>query len=122
MKVFSCVLSVAVAGLLAGCDKGSSPQNQDMPVADSTSNNASGYLGGLVQAKKTADKTIDVSYLNQAVQLFNVQEGRYPKTLAELMPKYVAKIPDAPIGYQIGLRRHQGRSENGRAVNFQNVR
>jgi hypothetical protein len=55
----------------------------------------------LVNAKRTADKVIDVSYVNQAIQLFNVQEGRLPKTLAELTPKYIAKIPDAPLGYKI---------------------
>ena len=54
-----------------------------------------------MDAKKSADKKIDVAYLNQAVQLFNVQEGRYPKTLEELTPNYVAKIPDAPIGFKI---------------------
>jgi len=102
MKNFNAIfLSVSAAVLLAGCDKGSSPQTQDASAADSASNSPSGYLGGLVQAKKTADKTIDVSYLNQAVQLFNVQEGRNPKDLQELVPAYVAKIPDAPLGYKI---------------------
>jgi len=93
---------VTAVVLLAGCGSGSSSQNQGTnTVADSTSNNPTDYLGGLVQAKKTADKTIDVAYLNQALSLFNVQEGRYPKTLAELTPKYIAKIPDAPLGYKI---------------------
>ena len=68
-------------------------------TAQST-NGFAGYVNGLGQAKKTADKTIDVSYLNQAVQLFNVQEGRYPKDLQELTPKYVAKIPDAAARLQ----------------------
>jgi hypothetical protein len=86
----------------AGCGNGSSPQSQGTnAAADSASNNPADYLGTLVRAKKTADKTIDVSYLNQAVQLFNVQEGRYPKTLEELTPNYVAKIPEAPIGYKL---------------------
>jgi hypothetical protein len=35
------------------------------------------------------------------VQLFYVQEGRFPKTLEELTPNYVAKIPPAPLGYKI---------------------
>jgi hypothetical protein len=30
-----------------------------------------------------------------------VQEGRYPKTLQELTPNYVAKIPDLPAGYKL---------------------
>ena len=81
-------------------------------MADSASNNPADYLGALVRAKKTADKTIDVSYLNQALQLFNTQEGHYPKTLEELTPNYVAKIPEPPHWLQTGLRRDQGRSEN----------
>ena len=58
-----------------------------------------------------ADKTIDVSYLNQALQLFNVQEGRYPKTLAELTPKYVAQIPDAPIGFKLDYDAAKGEAK-----------
>ena len=64
-------------------------------------NSPADYLGGLVRAKKTADKTIDVAYLNQALQLFNTQEGRYPKSLQELTPNYVGKIPEPPIGYKL---------------------
>jgi hypothetical protein len=91
-----------MAVLLAGCgDKNSSNPAPGTNAAAAGGTNSLDYLGGLVQAKKTADKTIDVSYLNQALQLFNVQEGRYPKTLEELTPKYVAKIPDAPIGYKL---------------------
>ena len=39
--------------------------------------------------------------MTAALQLFNVQEGRYPKTLDELVPKYVGKLPDPPLGYKI---------------------
>jgi uncharacterized lipoprotein YbaY len=104
MRNFISFFASILAGVfLAGCgDKNSSPPVPGTnAVADSANNNPADYLGGLVNAKKTADKVIDVSYLNQALQLFNVQEGHYPKTLAELTPKYVAKIPDAPIGYKI---------------------
>ena len=62
------------------------------------------FLGVLRMAGLTQGNgidQIDVAYLNQALSLFNVQEGRYPKTLAELRPKYVAMIPDAPIGYKL---------------------
>ena len=70
-------------------------------MAGAATNNPADYLGALVRAKKTADKTIDVSYLNQALQQFNVQEGHYPKTLEELTPNYVGKIPEPPIGYKL---------------------
>jgi hypothetical protein len=94
MKKF--LLVPLTAGLLlTGCGDKSSPQTA------AETNAPTGYLGTLVDAKKSADKKIDVAYLNQAVQLFNVQEGRYPKTLTELTPNYVAKIPEAPIGFKI---------------------
>ena len=98
MKTFCSVLAAACAmTLLASCGEkpGSQAQNQ------SPSTNPADINNPLVNAKRTADKTIDVSYLNQAIQLFNVQEGRYPKTLDELTPKYVAKLPDPPLGYKL---------------------
>jgi hypothetical protein len=96
MKVFISIFVFAAAGvLLTGCGDKSSPKT----AADT--NAPSGYLGMLVDEKKSSDKKIDTAYLNQAVQLFNVQEGRYPKTLEELTPNYVAKIPEAPIGFKI---------------------
>jgi hypothetical protein len=89
-----------VAFLAVGCDKSSEPQKAVNP-ADVTNN-------VLVNAKRTADKTIDVSFINQAIQLFNVQEGRFPKDLQELTPKYVAQIPDAPLGYKIAYDAKKG--------------
>jgi hypothetical protein len=101
MKTFACLLATTAAMvLLSGCDKKSSSQNATINPAD--------VNNPLVNAKRTADKTLDVSYLNQAVQLFNVQEGRYPNTLEELTPKYVAAIPDAPLGYKINYDASKG--------------
>jgi hypothetical protein len=105
-------LILLAAGLfLAGCGKNSSsPPNPQPPGTNAAptvtnkaevANPSGGYLGALSQAHKSAVKTIDVSYLNQAVQLFNTQEGRLPKDLNELVPNYVAKLPPAPYGYQI---------------------
>ena len=88
------LISVAAGLLLAGCDNSKYGSVQD-------NKKALDYGGTLVNAKKTADKTIDVAALDQEVQLFNVQEGRYPKTLEELTPNYISKIPVAPLGYKI---------------------
>ncbi len=85
---------------LAGCGDSSKPGT----AANSVSNvvNAPGnYLGAVVQAEKHAEKVIDVSYLNQAIQMFNVQEGHFPKTLEELVPNYVGKLPPVPYGYKL---------------------
>jgi len=101
---------MATGMLLAGCGKntgGSAPQGTNANPTKPSTNTASaqpqagGYLGALMQADKSAVKTIDVSYLNQAVQLFNTQEGRLPKDLNELVPNYVAKLPNQPYGYRL---------------------
>ena len=95
MKIFISILSSLVAAIfLSGCGDNSGSQSQTVNPADVTNST-------LVNAKRTADKTIDVAYINQAIQLFNVQEGRLPKDLSELVPKYIAKLPDAPLGYKI---------------------
>ncbi len=59
------------------------------------------YIGVVGQAQKYSVKQIDLAQLNQAIQQFNAAEGRYPKDLQELVPNYLAKIPQVPAGYQI---------------------
>lgn len=108
-------LILSAAGLiLAGCGKSNSsspPQGTNASPTTNTLDTArpsGGYLGALMQADKSAVKTIDVSYLNQAVQLFNTQEGRLPKDLNELVPNYVAKLPAAPYGYRLDYEASSG--------------
>jgi hypothetical protein len=106
MKSLNSILTLAAASLLfAGCGKDSTPQT---PAQTPEANAAANSGNPLVNAKKTADKTVDAAALNQAVQLFNVQEGRFPKTLQELVPNYIPKIPDAPVGYKINYDAAKG--------------
>jgi hypothetical protein len=102
MKSFA-LLSTLTALLLAGCG-----EKQTTPVAatNTTSGNPlnapADYLGGLANAQNRAIKTVDVAALNQAVQMFNVQEGRLPKDLNELVEKkLIARVPDAPYGMKL---------------------
>ena len=101
MKIITNTL-ILVAGLfLVGCDK---PEKAAQPAQ---SNPSSGnpltapvdYLGATAKAKKAAEKTIDSAGLNQAIQLYYAQEGKYPKTLNDLVgPDYISKLPEAPAG------------------------
>jgi hypothetical protein len=112
MKAIFLILPVA-GMLLVGCGKSTSNPpakgtNTSQPTQTTQPTNTAavaqpsgGYLGALVQADKYAVKTIDVSYLTQAVQMFQVQEGRLPKDLNELVPNYVAKLPAAPYGSRL---------------------
>jgi hypothetical protein len=60
------------------------------------------YLGAIGAAKTLAEKTVDLAQLNQAVQLFLADEGRYPKDLKELVEKkWLTQIPKAPYGKRI---------------------
>ncbi|MBI3853334.1 MAG: hypothetical protein HY298_24060 [Verrucomicrobia bacterium] len=97
-------LCLMVGLTFVGCGK-----NSDKP-AQSTNSATSGnpltapvdYLGAIGKAQKNAVKTIDTVSLNQAIQLFNTQEGRNPKDLNELVEKkYLGQIPDAPYGMKI---------------------
>src|ERR1017187_3626311 len=103
----SFLIWIAAGLMLAGCGKNSSSSQPQGTNSVQTTNAAAiahpsgGYLGALMQADKSAVKTIDVSYLNQAVQLFNTQEGRLPKDLNELVPNYVGKLPATPYGTKL---------------------
>ena len=105
---------VAAALLLAGCSQSSSTKPAQGTNTVSTGTNAEpkydtgnpltavpDYVGAVVQAQRHAEKVIDVSYVNEDIQLFNASEGHYPKDLQEMIPNYLAKIPPVPYGYKL---------------------
>jgi len=102
MKAHLLVLALT-AVLLTGCDNKhpGKPVSSAKSTAGSTNSSSMNYLGTLMQADKNMTRTIDVSYLNEALSQFNVQEGHYPNTLQELVPNYVAKLPTPPYGYKL---------------------
>jgi hypothetical protein len=88
--------------VLTGCSKKDS--------SSSTQGNSSGnpitapvdYLGAVNKAQKTANKTIDLASLKQAIQLFQAQEDRYPTNLQELVSgHFIAAVPVAPNGSRL---------------------
>jgi hypothetical protein len=82
---------------------GACGEKSDTPVASTNSTaNANGYLGALVKDQQAAVKTIDTTSLDQAIQLFSVQNGRNPKDLNELVEqKFIPKIPETPFGTKL---------------------
>ena len=103
MKTPYC-LCIAASLLLVGCG-----EKSDKAAAGAT-NASSGspltapvdYLKAVGKAENVAIKTIDTTSLNQAVQLFNVDKGRNPKDLNELVEqKYISQIPPAPFGMKL---------------------
>ena len=104
MKTNFCVL-VAVPLLFGGC--GDKP-NQPAQGTNATSSGGSvatapvDYLGAMGKAQQNAVKTVDTTSVNQAIQQFNIGEGRNPKDLNELVEKhYMPLIPTPPHGTKL---------------------
>ena len=100
----SFILLILVAGLFAACKKSNDASSAagNNPPANSSGNPVTApvdYLGGVAKAKKSADATLETASITKAVQLFYVQEGRYPKDLNELVrPEYLPRMPAPPPG------------------------
>lgn len=99
------LLSAALTVLFVGCSDSSKP-------TDSAATNAAtggsvvtapvDYLNSAAKAQQSAVKTVDVTSINKAIEMFNVQEGRFPKDLNELVTKkYLPAIPTPPFGSRI---------------------
>jgi hypothetical protein len=100
------VLLPLLSLLLVGCKRSDSSSAS----TDSTNSASSGgviqsgadYVNGLGRAERNAGATADVASLNQAIGSFQVDKGRFPNTLDELVQeKYLKKVPDAPYGMKI---------------------
>ena len=111
MKTLACVI-IAASLVLIGCGKSSTPP------ASSTNATSSGsvltapvdYLGAIGKAQQNAVKTVDTTSLTQAIQLFNVDKGRNPKDLNELVQeKYIPQIPTPPYGTKLDYDPASGR-------------
>ena len=110
MKKLS-LLSFVVGLIVTGCGDSSSK-------SASGTNSATGgslvtapvdYLDAAAKAKQKAVKTIDTTSLNQAVQLFNVQKGRNPKDLSELVSEgFIKEIPTPPYGTKLSYNPTSG--------------
>ena len=87
-------LLLATTALWVGCGKKNSG-------GDNLATAPVDYIATVAQAGHDAEKKIDVTSINRAIQEFQVQEGRYPKDLQELVPNYIAKIPEGPVGTKI---------------------
>jgi hypothetical protein len=96
---------LAGALVLAGCgDKqdSSATATNGNSSASSPLNAPADYLGALGKGQQNAVKTIDTASLNQAIQVFNVDHGAYPKDLNELVEqKYIPHLPEAPRGMKL---------------------
>mgnify|MGYP004325092349 CR=1 FL=1 len=57
------------------------------------------YVGALGRAKNVSEKKINLANIQNAINQFNALEGRYPRSLGELVKEgYYAKLPAPPKG------------------------
>jgi hypothetical protein len=93
--------SLVISSLcIVGCKK----EDKQVPRAsqDNVATAPVDYLSRATKAEQSMEKNIDVTSLNNAIQLFNVQEGRFPTDLNELVTKkYLGKIPTPPFGSKL---------------------
>jgi hypothetical protein len=101
----SLLLSLSASLALIGCgEQSGQPTGATNSAAGGSSplSAPADYVGALGKAKQTAVKTVDTTSLNQAIQLFNVDQGRNPKDLNELVEKkFIPRVPDAPQGMKL---------------------
>jgi len=95
----SSAIFLALALAVAGCSK-----QDDTPAKPGSNplNAPADYVGALAKGKNKALTTVDLAQLNQAIEMFKVQEDRYPKDLDELVAsKLINSVPAAPYGKKI---------------------
>lgn len=85
---------------LVGCGQQGPPPP---PAATNVSSNPltapADYVGAVGQAKKHAEKVVDVTSIHRAIQMFRAEEDRYPKDLNELVgSQYLPVLPKPPPG------------------------
>jgi hypothetical protein len=104
MKTFF-LTALAAALCLTGCGDKSSTSTASTNAVSTGGNplDAPGdYLKAVANGKQSADKTIDVTSLKKAIELFNVDQGRNPKDLQELVQKrFIPQIPTPPYGTKL---------------------
>ena len=83
-----------------GCGKESpSSSKSESKVGENPLNAPAEYGGALVKAQQKALKTVGGASLDSAIKLFFDQEGRYPKSLNELVSSgTLPKLPTPPNG------------------------
>ncbi|MSU56585.1 MAG: hypothetical protein EXS35_00115 [Pedosphaera sp.] len=105
MKI-SLLFSAALGLVLVGCGDSSNkpaPGATNAPASSGSPLTAPvDYLKSATDARHDMVKTVDVTSVNKAIEMFNVQEGHFPKELNELVTKkYIPLIPTPPFGSKL---------------------
>ena len=96
------LISLLALGFLLGCGDKSASNTTPSKPGSNPMNVVGDYGGALVNGRNKAISTVDLASLNQAIQMYQVQEGHFPKSLDELVEKrLIAGVPNAPYGSKL---------------------
>ena len=99
------LLSIAALAFAAGCGEksGSTGPTTNAAASDGSVVTAPvDYLNAVAKGQQSAVRTIDTTSVTKAIELFQVDKGRNPKDLDELVQeKFLAKIPETPAGTKL---------------------
>ena len=110
MKSPSVLVLTGLAVLaLTGCGDSSKQSKAGVAVSNAVTAPIE-YIGAGGRALRMAEKTADLAGVNQAIQIFLAQEGRYPKSLDELVEQQLLpQSPPAPHGMKLVYDPQTGR-------------
>ena len=104
------IIAIALTTTLVGCggSSGNAKKNNEKkkPKEEETVSDDSNpllapvnYVGAVGKAKKVSEKKINLANIQNAIKQFQAVEGRFPKSLSELVKEgYYSKIPAPPRG------------------------
>lgn len=109
MKRIIVVLSLGILAV-AGCgDQSKTASDKAKESSGNPLTAPADYVGAVVKAQQTAVKTVDIASITKAIQMFSVEQGRYPKTLDELVAEqYLPRIPEVPQGMRFQYHSNTG--------------
>lgn len=109
------IILTAVASLLffAGCKKEEvpNPNNPTSKVGDNPLSAPADYVGTINKAQQSAVRSLNTSSIDQAIKMFQQEEGRNPKSLEELVTSgTLPKLPELPANMKFEYDAETGRA------------
>ena len=104
------VFVILLSAVVLGCNDAKQTSDKSSSGSDGSVVGAPvDYLNSAAQAQKKAVKTVDLVAINKAIEGFYVQEGRFPKTLEELVDKgFLRAVPTPPPGMKLSYDTNSG--------------
>ena len=99
------ITSLTLTFLVCACGGGGDKEKDKKPKKEESSSAGNpltapvDYVGAVGKAKKSSEKRVNLANIQNAIKQFQAVEGRYPKTLNELITEgYLQRPPRPPRG------------------------